>query len=330
MERAGVPTAGARLYESPKDAMIRLQHGGDLPIVIKVDGLAAGKGVSIHHDLESAEKRIDEIFVDKIFGEAGNRILIEEFLEGEEASILAICNGEKFVTLLPAQDHKAVGEGDTGPNTGGMGSYCPAPLITADLRAEIEESVFKPVLEQLRKDGTPFTGCLYAGLMITADGPKVLEFNARFGDPETQCVLPLMKSDLVDLLLAASEDGDPTSVPLEWLSAVDVGGKGDGPAHAMCVVAASGGYPGKYEKGKAISGLDAVAEHDHVEIFHAGVALDAEGRPVTSGGRVLGVTGLGDSLQQARDRAYAALSDIAFEGAFHRRDIGHRAGIKWK
>ncbi|GAB4318589.1 MAG: phosphoribosylamine--glycine ligase [Candidatus Sumerlaeia bacterium] len=329
MHRAGVPTAASTVVANMGEALAELKKRSAFPVVLKVDGLAAGKGVSIHLDADSARHRLEEIFVKQQFGAAGARVLIEDYLDGQEASVLAVSDGRNIVTLPPAQDHKAVGEGDTGPNTGGMGSYCPAPLVTPTMQRDVEQRILRPVIDLMRADGTPFVGCLYAGLMITKDrGPMVLEFNCRFGDPETQSILPLLDCDLVEVMLAAVE-GRVNEAALRWKTAADLGGAGADPACALCVVMASEGYPGPYPKGRVIEGLEEAGAMENVIVFHAGTALN-DGRIVTGGGRVLGVTGLGPTLQAARDRAYDAVSRIRFEGAFYRRDIGHRAGIRWR
>ncbi|MDX1530057.1 MAG: phosphoribosylamine--glycine ligase [Rhodothermales bacterium] len=311
MERHGVPTAASRTFTTQEyDAAVDYVEKGEYPLVVKADGLAAGKGVRICADADEAREALRETLVEGEFGQAGAQVVIEAFLHGEEASVFALTDGEDYVLLAPAQDHKRVGEGDTGPNTGGMGAYAPAPVVTPEVLQQVEERIVQPTLAGMVDEGYPYQGVLYCGLMITADGPEVVEFNARFGDPEAQVVLPLLDADVADLFLALTEGrlGDA------------VLGVRDGAA--ACVVLASGGYPGPYEKGKPISGLDAVP--DDVLVFHAGTAVDEDGRTVTAGGRVLGVTGLGDDLQAALERAYAAVDQIAFEGVQVRRDIGQK------
>ncbi len=312
MLAAGVPTARAWLVSSPNEARSRAEELG-YPVVIKADGLAAGKGVVVAEDRDEARAAIDDALVRSKFGEAGQEVLVEEFLHGEEASILAITDGERLAVLAPSQDHKRALEGDRGPNTGGMGAYAPTPVVTAELQDEVAARVLRPTIEALRdRTGEPYRGVLYAGLMITPDGPRVVEFNCRFGDPETQPTLALGDFDLAEALLAASAgELDPSVVRTR-----------DGAA--ACVVMASGGYPGTYEKGKEIHGLEDAEAMDDVTVFHAGTRREGD-RVVTSGGRVLGVTAVGDDLEAAIARAYEAVERISFVGAAYRRDIGHRA-----
>jgi len=312
MEEAGVPTAAARPADSPDEAMAHADEIG-YPVVVKADGLAAGKGVVVAQSRDEALAAVDAALVDARFGDAGRRVVIEEFLEGEEASVLALTDGERIAVLTPSQDHKRALEGDRGPNTGGMGAYAPAPVVTDALLSEIRTGILEPTIVALAgKTGEPYRGVLYAGLMITDAGPRVVEFNCRFGDPETQPTLPLVDCDLAEVMLSASRGAlDPAGVRLR-----------DGAA--ACVVMASGGYPGSYEKGKVITGLDTVEEMDDVMVFHAGTDLTG-GRVVTSGGRVLGVTAVGDDLETAIGRAYEGVDAISFEGATYRKDIGHRA-----
>jgi phosphoribosylamine--glycine ligase len=316
MKRHGIPTAGFQVFDNKEAAAKFLDalKKDDFPVVIKAEGLAAGKGVLICRNIEEAGVAVAQIMAEKVFKSAGDRIVIEEFLEGEEASILAISDGKNFVMLDSSQDHKRIFDNDEGPNTGGMGAYSPAPVVTPELFQTIAQQVIKPTIDGMRKDGTPFKGVLYAGLMLTADGPKVLEYNVRFGDPEAQAVLPRLKTDLLDVMLAAC-DGKLAGTVLEW-----------DPRSCVCVVMASGGYPGDYEKGKEIFGLDAVKERKDAVVFHAGTQLEG-GKIVTSGGRVLGVTSLGATIEEAIRKAYQAVAKIKFEKCFYRRDIGHRA---WK
>ncbi len=312
MLRAGVPTARSWTADDPDEAVSRAREAG-FPVVIKADGLAAGKGVVIAGDETEAEAAIADALIRGRFGPSGDVVLIEEHLTGEEASVLALTDGENVAFLAPSQDHKRAQDGDAGPNTGGMGAYAPAPVVTPDLVEFARSAVFEPTLSALRElDGTIYRGVLYAGLMITPEGPKVLEFNCRLGDPEAQAVLPLLDADIVEVMMATTRgELDPASVPTRA-------------GAAACVVVASEGYPGPYEKGKAIAGLDTASSMDDVIVFHAGTA-DRDGEVVTSGGRVLGVTGLGSDLASAIERAYVGVRAIRFDGATYRTDIGHRA-----
>jgi phosphoribosylamine---glycine ligase len=309
MAEAGVPTASHAVLRTREEALEHLSCA-PYPSVLKADGLAAGKGVIICATEVEAREAVETFFVERRFGHT--EVLLEEHLTGEELSVLALCDGENVVPLAPAQDYKRIGDGDTGPNTGGMGSYSPVPGFDADAAQEIADRVHRPVVEGLRRDGTPYHGVLYAGLMITADGPKVLEFNCRFGDPETQAVLPRLGSDLVDLCLAAREPGG--------LAGADARFADD---WAVTVVLASAGYPASSSKGDVIRGLDDAAGPD-VEILHAATA-SRNGALVTAGGRVLNVTGLGPSAAAARERAYEAAERISFEGKQMRGDIAARA-----
>ena len=307
MEAAGVATAMWRSVTTVEDGMATIER---YPVVLKFDGLAAGKGVVIAADEAEARAALEAFLVEERFG-AGS-VVVEEALEGEELSLLALCDGETAVAMAPAQDYKRIFDGDRGPNTGGMGSYSPVPGVD---RARVEEyvrTIHQPVVDELRHRGTPFHGCLYAGLMLTADGPLVLEFNVRFGDPETQAVLPRLRSDLLDLLQRATVPGGLAGNDPEWDE-----------RWAVSVVLASGGYPESPSSGDVISGLDAVP--DDVEVTHAGTAAGAGGEIVTAGGRVLNVTALGDGAGAARDAAYAAADLITFEGRQLRRDIALRA-----
>ena len=301
MEAAGVPTAAHRVVTTVEDGLAAITG---YPTVIKADGLAAGKGVAIAAGEAEARGALEEMLVARRFGE--QPVIVEEFLAGEELSLLALCDGERAVPLAPARDYKRIGDGDTGPNTGGMGCYSPV-AGAGDLVRGVIASVHQPVVEELARRGTPFHGVLYAGLMLGGDGPKVLEFNVRFGDPETQVVLPRLRSDLLALLLAATEPGGLAGVEPEW-----------DPRAAVCVVLASRGYPASSSSGDAIAGLDGLAPG--VEVFHAGTA-ERGAEIVTAGGRVLGVTALGEDRAAARAAAYAAADMIAFEGAQLRRDI---------
>jgi phosphoribosylamine--glycine ligase len=313
MASAKVATASYQEFDIDQfgDAIKYLKHCA-YPIVIKADGLAAGKGVIICNYFSEAETAIKQIFVDKIFGNSGNKIIIEEFLTGEEASVFAITDGEDFICLPAAQDHKRIGDNDTGKNTGGMGAYSPAPLITIDLQSQIEKEIIAPTIDALNKSGNKFIGCLYAGLIITKSGPKVIEFNCRFGDPETQAVLPLLDGDFLELLYSAAKGKvDKSSVNYS-------GGC------SVCIVAASGGYPDKFEKGFEITGLN--LNDENIIIYHAGT-LERDGKIYTNGGRVLGVTSVIDSndLREAKRIAYKAIDKITFEGKYYRKDISDKA-----
>lgn len=330
MVRWGIPTAKFELFDDYEAARRHLaKHYADRPVVVKADGLAAGKGVTVARDGAEAEKALRAMMVEKIFGEAGAQVLIEECLQGEELSVLAITDGRELVMLPSAQDHKAIGEGDKGPNTGGMGAYAPAPLLTAELAGEVERAVFRPFLKGLEAGGIEYRGVIYAGLMIDSHRRiNLLEFNVRFGDPETQVILPLLRDDLLPLLLAAAE-GRLSGAALSHFPKCLRSGT------AACVVLASGGYPGSYETGKVIRGLDeALAASESrvlrqseagLALFHAGTAFDSVGRIVTAGGRVLGVTSWAGDLSKALQGAYRSAEQISFEGCYYRRDIGHRA-----
>lgn len=309
MNRHGIPTADHQTCTTMDAALAAIERLG-IPVVIKADGLAAGKGVIVAATRAEARDAVARCF-DGEFGDAGTTVLVEEFLTGEEASILALTDGTTIVPLVSSQDHKAVGEGDTGPNTGGMGAYSPAPVVTPALWETIDRDVLQRFVKGCQDDGLDYHGVIYAGVMVTPAGPKVLEFNVRFGDPEIQAVLMRLDSDLLDAL-SATVNGRLSETELHWA---------DEPA--ACVVMASGGYPGAYRKGDAITGLDRAAETGAV-VFHAGTARD-EGQVVSNGGRVLGVTARGKDLQAALDQAYAAVDCIHWADAFHRRDIGHRA-----
>ena len=310
---ADVPSGDYHTFRDAAGALKYLQDREDAPIVVKADGLAAGKGVIVCDGREKALEAVQRIARDREFGAAGDRLIIEERLHGEEASVLAITDGATLVTLQPAQDHKPAGDGDTGPNTGGMGAYCPAPLVDDPLLHWIEEHVLVPTVHAMKRAGRPFRGVLYAGLMITNQGPKVLEFNVRFGDPECQPLLMRLKTDLVDLLEAAVRGRLDQIDDLEW-----------DPRPSVCVVMASQGYPGHYETGFPIRGLEAAAEVPLTKVFHAGTTL-ADGKVVTAGGRVLGVTGLGDNVARAKLNAYTGVKCIRWDGAWCRKDISDKA-----
>lgn len=307
MEEAGIPTAKAAVFTDADQAKAYVQTA---PIVVKADGLAAGKGVTVATTVEMAHEAIDTIFAGE-FGNDNLRVVIEDFLTGQEASVLAITDGITIRPLVPAQDHKQVGEGDTGPNTGGMGAYAPTPIVPSDLIPHIQQQVLEPTLATLQKRGIHYCGIVYAGLMISPDGEiKVLEFNCRFGDPETQTVLPLLETPLDELLLACCEQR-LEQVPLVWKSGV-----------AVCVVLASAGYPGSYPKGKVITGIEN-AEASGATVFHAGTKLQ-DNQLLTDGGRVLGVTAIGETFEDAIAQTYKAVDCIHFEGMYCRRDIGFR------
>ncbi|HOJ17766.1 MAG TPA: phosphoribosylamine--glycine ligase [Ignavibacteriaceae bacterium] len=314
MKKYGVPTANYREFtRSGKSEAIDYLRAIPHPIVIKADGLAAGKGVIICKRFEESESAIKEIFEDNIFGKSGDRIVVEEFLEGEEATIFAITDGERYITLPAAQDHKRIGDGDTGKNTGGMGAYAPAPIITANLLEEIKSRIIEPTLDGLRKEKNSFSGCLYCGLMITKEGPKVIEYNCRFGDPETQVVLPIIEGDLLKLLYScATGKIDENTV---WY-----GGKS-----AVCVVAASKGYPENFERGFEISGLEKL-NTDQYYVFHSGTKFEGD-KLITNGGRVLGLTALlkENNIARGIELAYKGMGEISFKNIYYRNDIAQKA-----
>ncbi|REK74851.1 phosphoribosylamine--glycine ligase [Paenibacillus paeoniae] len=310
LKKYNIPTAKYETFTEYESALAYLKEQAT-PIVIKADGLAAGKGVTVAATMEEAEKALREAMVDKVFGDAGNQIVIEEFLEGQEMSILAFVDGETVKPMVPAQDHKPIFDGDKGPNTGGMGTYTPLPHIEQSIIDESIVNIINLTAKAMVSEGRPFRGVLFAGLMITKDGPKTIEFNARMGDPETQVVLPRLKTDLVDIVLAAM-NGRLADLDIEWSDEA-----------AVCVVAASEGYPATYPKGRVITGI-ADAEAQGALVFHAGTALK-DGELVTSGGRVLGIVGLGRDIAEARARAYEANSVIQFEGKQNRTDIAAKA-----
>jgi phosphoribosylamine--glycine ligase len=310
MAEANIPTAACQVFTEEAKALAYVERQG-VPSVIKADGLAAGKGVTVANTLEEAKTAITDAFSGK-FGEAGQTLVIEECLTGQEASVLAVTDGTTIRPLLPAQDHKAIGAGDTGPNTGGMGAYAPTPVVSEDLMARIQQTVLEPAIATLKKRGIDYRGVLYAGLMITPGGePKVVEFNCRFGDPETQAVLPLLETPLDQVMLACIEGRLDALPPLAWK-----------PGAAACVVVAAEGYPDKYPKGMEIFGLEEAAEAGAL-VFHAGTRRKG-GQTLADGGRVLGVTGLGDTFETAIANAYAAVDKLCFENMYFRHDIGHR------
>ena len=310
MKKYGIPTARYEVFTEAEPARAYIRREG-APIVVKADGLAAGKGVIVAMSEQEALDAVNAIMEGNSFGDAGARVVIEEFMEGEEASLLAFTDGKTIRPMISAQDHKRAFDGDQGPNTGGMGTYAPAPVMTPEMIERATEEILKPTIAAMAKEGRPYSGCLYLGLMITVEGPKVVEFNARFGDPETQVVLPLLDGDLVQIMCACA-DGTLADVPIHWKDGA-----------AVCVVLAAGGYPAAYEKGNEIHGI-ADAEKTGALVFHAGTAAK-EGKLVTNGGRVLGVVGMGEDIASAVRSAYAAVEKISFKDAYYRKDIAHRA-----
>lgn len=311
MRQYAVPTAEARIFTNYPDAKQYIATR-DEPLVIKAAGLASGKGVIVCDDPSDALRAAEKIMVDRIFGEAGDKLVVEEKLTGQEVSVLAFIDGRNIYVMEPAQDHKAAHDGDTGPNTGGMGAYCPTPAINERTMAQVERQILVPMVDALNRNEVPYRGVLYAGLMITTTGPKVLEFNVRFGDPETQPILMRLRSDLVEALVATC-DGTLDRINLDW-----------DPRPAVCVVLASGGYPGHYESGKIVTGLDAAAEVEDAKVFHGGT-LRKDGQVVTAGGRVFGATALGNTVAEAKQRAYLAAEKVKFDGVFYRTDIADKA-----
>lgn len=315
MKKYSIPTADYESFDDPASAIKYLENINQYPIVIKADGLALGKGVLICEDEVAAKDAIKQIMVDKKFGNSGNRIVIEEFLKGPEVSILSFCDGKTCIPLISSMDHKRALDGDNGLNTGGMGVVAPNPFYTAEVAKVCEESIFKPTIDAMQSEGCPFKGCLYFGLMITKDGPKVIEYNCRFGDPEAQCILPLLNEDLLDIMVACT-DGNLENKKVSFKD-----------RNCAVVVLASGGYPSNYEKGYEISGLNAgqleVPDND-VEIIHAGTKRDGD-KIFTNGGRVLNVVSLGNTLEDALNGAYSAIEKIDFKDKFFRKDIGKKA-----
>ena len=311
MQKYDIPTARYAAFTESKDAIEYIREHG-APIVVKADGLAAGKGVTVAQSVDDAIAAVEDAMEEGVFGPAGERVIIEECLDGEEASVFALSDGKNILPLAACQDHKAALDNDEGPNTGGMGAYSPAPIVSDEQFEEIRVRVLQPMVDAMADEGHPYVGVLYAGVMMTSEGFKVIEFNCRFGDPETQVLLPRMKSDLLPILDACC-DGTLHQHSVTW-----------DPRACVTVVMASKGYPGDYQKGKIIEGLDAFKDRDDVLIFHAGTAR-REGKLLSAGGRVLNITALGDDIPDAIDRAYKAVGQISFEGAHYRTDIGRKA-----
>lgn len=311
MKKYGIPTAGYEVFSDPSEAASYIEKKGSFPIVVKADGLALGKGVLICQNLEEAKKALHEIMEDKVFGASGNQVVIEEFITGPEVSVLAFTDGHCVKPMVSSMDHKRALDGDKGLNTGGMGTISPNPYYTSTVAEECMKTIFLPTIEAMQKEGRPFKGCLYFGLMLTKDGPKVIEYNSRFGDPETQVVLPRLKTDFVDVLMAVIEERLEAQ-PVEWSE-----------ESCACVVMASGGYPGKYDKGIPIEGLDENGQIEGATVYHAGT-LCQNGQFLTNGGRVLGITALGNNLEEALDKAYSAVEKINWKDVHFRRDIGRR------
>jgi phosphoribosylamine---glycine ligase len=313
LRHADVASADYRVFRDARSAITYLKDRDDTAVVVKADGIAAGKGVIVCENRDQALQAVERIGVEKEFGDAGNQLIIEERLHGQEASVLAITDGHTIITMPACQDHKRAFDGDTGPNTGGMGAYCPTPLVTEQMLATVEERILVPTVHQMKRSRRPFRGILYAGIMVTSQGMKVLEYNVRFGDPECQPLLMRLKSDLVELLEATVDGRLDEISPPEW-----------DPRPAVCVVMASEGYPGTYERGQPIRGLEEAAKVPDVKVFHAGTKL-RDGQVVTDGGRVLGITALGSSISAAKLQAYTAVKCIRFSGAWCRKDISDKA-----
>ncbi len=309
MKKYNIPTAGYEVFSDPEKAIAYIEEQNKFPTVIKADGLALGKGVIIAQSLEEAKDAVKEIMEDKKFGESGNNVVIEEFLTGPEVSVLAFTDGKTLKPMISSMDHKRALDGDKGLNTGGMGTISPNPYYTDDMAEVCMKTIFMPTVEAMNKEGRPFKGCLYFGLMLTPDGPKVIEYNSRFGDPEAQVVLTLLDSDLVDIVNAVID---------EKLDQVDIKWSKD---NAACIVMASGGYPEAYKKGIEMDGFDENGQVDGAVVFHAGTKFE-NGKFYTNGGRVISVTAKGETLEKALDNAYAAVEKISFDGAHYRKDIG--------
>lgn len=311
MKKYGIPTAKYEVFDDPSKVIAYIERENQFPAVIKADGLALGKGVVIARNLAEAKEAVHSIMEDKIFGKSGNQVVVEEFLTGKEVSVLAFTDSHTISPMISSMDHKRVYDNDEGPNTGGMGTIAPSPYYTPKVAKRCMEEIFLPTMEAMKKEGRPFKGCLYFGLILTERGPKVIEYNCRFGDPETQVVLPLLKTDLFTIMRAV-RDERLGEVDIQWSTGA-----------AACVVLASGGYPKKYETGLPIEGLDENGGHPGVIVYHAGTKKQ-DGRFLTAGGRVLGVTGLGETLPQALEKAYGAVREITFKNAHYRTDIGKK------
>ncbi len=309
MKKYNIPTAGYEVFDDPAKVLEYVEAQGTYPVVIKADGLALGKGVIIAENFDMAKEAVHSIMEDKVFGASGNHVVVEEFLTGPEVSVLAFTDGKTLKPMVSSKDHKRALDGDKGKNTGGMGTISPNPYYDDAMAERCMKEIFLPTMNAMNAEGRPFKGCLYFGLMLTPNGPKVIEYNARFGDPETQVVLPRLKSDFADVVMAVVEER-LADQPVEWTDEA-----------AACVVMASGGYPASYPKGLEITGLDENGQLPGVTVYHAGTALK-DGKLVTSGGRVLGVTALGKTLDEALEKAYAGVEKIHFDGAHYRRDIG--------
>ncbi len=312
MKKYGIPTAGYEVFDDPANALDYIKRLGKYPAVIKADGLAVGKGVIIAQNEGEAAQALRSLMEDKIFGDSGSRVVVEEFLTGPEVSVLAFTDGKVMRPMVSSMDHKRAFDGDKGPNTGGMGTIAPSPLYTPETAKECMEKIFMPTMEAMNAEGRPFKGCLYFGLMLTPEGPKVIEFNSRFGDPETQVVLPLLETDFGEIVEATAR-GTLADVDIRWSKEA-----------CACVILASGGYPGSYPKGKEITGLDEKGQAPGVMVIHAGTKYE-DGKFYTNGGRVLAVTAKAPTLKEALDKAYAGVDGIRFEGCFCRRDIGAKA-----
>jgi len=311
MKAYGIPTAAYEVFDKPEEAMKYIRYRNSYPAVIKADGLALGKGVLIAADEKEAEAAVQEIMVDQAFGASGNRVVVEEFMTGPEVSVLAFTDGNVIRPMISSMDHKRALDNDEGLNTGGMGTIAPSPYFTAEIADTCMKEIFVPTMQAMNAEGRTFKGCLYFGLMLTPKGPRVVEYNCRFGDPETQVVLPLLKSDLFTIMKAC-HDGTLADVEIEWSKQA-----------AACVIEASGGYPQKYVKGYEIHGLDENGQHEGVTVFHAGTKL-ADGKYLTNGGRVLGITSVADTLGEALDNSYAAVKEIGFQDMHYRTDIGRK------
>ena len=309
MKQYNIPTAGYDVFDDPKAAVEFIRENDTYPIVVKADGLALGKGVIIAQNFEEAKDAVHSIMEDKMFGDSGNQIVVEEFLTGPEVTVLSFTDGETLVPMVSSKDHKRALDNDEGLNTGGMGTISPNPFYDDAMAKECYDTIFAPTMAAMKAEGRPFKGCLYFGLMLTPKGPKVIEYNARFGDPETQVILPRLKTDLLDIVLACA-DGTLKDLTIEWSDET-----------AACVVMASGGYPKAYKKGIEMFGMDENGQVEGATVFHAGT-VKKDGKFYTNGGRVLGVTALGKTLDEALAKAYAAVEKISFEGAHYRRDIG--------